>query len=172
LGTYSTDRQPALESLMLEPARALPELSCVIAGPQYPPGIQWPDNVGRIQHLPPRHHASFYSSQKFTLNITRTDMVRAGWSPSVRLFEAAACGTPIISDRWNGIEDYFTPGVEILLADSSDDVTRMLNAISDDQRDCIADSARAKVLRLHTADHRAEELERHVHDVREEVTFR
>jgi spore maturation protein CgeB len=172
LGTYSIDRQPALETLMFEPARAMPGIGCVVAGPQYPADMQWPHNVARIEHLPPRQHAAFYSSQKFTLNITRADMVRAGWSPSVRLFEAAACGTPIITDRWSGIEDYFTPDVEILLADSAEDVMRVLADVDEDQRDRIAVAARAKVLRSHTADHRAEELERHVHDVREEATTR
>ena len=104
LGTYSADRQPTLERLLLEPARALPERRFVVAGPQYPADIDWPANVERIEHLPPADHAAFYSASRFTLNVTRADMIAAGWSPSVRLFEAGACGTPIVSDVWEGIE--------------------------------------------------------------------
>src|SRR4051812_3498305 len=104
LGTYSVDRQPALERLLLEPAREWTEGRFVVAGAQYPEDIVWPTNVDRVQHLPPRKHRGFYNRQRFTLNITRADMVAAGYSPSVRLFEAAACGTPIISDLWPGLE--------------------------------------------------------------------
>src|SRR5581483_8750947 len=118
MGTYSPDRQRALEAILLDPARRLPEAGFAVAGPQYPAGISWPGNVERIEHLPPAAHRAFYNAQKFTLNITRADMVRAGYSPSVRLFEAAACGTPIISDDWRGLETFFTPGEEILVSNS------------------------------------------------------
>jgi spore maturation protein CgeB len=164
LGTYSPDRQPSLERLLIEPAASL-DATFVVAGPQYPPEIDWGPNIERIEHLPPSDHAAFYSSQRFTLNITRSDMVRAGWSPSVRLFEAAACGTPIISDRWDGIEQFFTPDVEILLARSAADVIHHLAEVDDERRELIAGAARAKVLRGHTAEHRAEELEQHTTDV-------
>ncbi|HEX8447186.1 MAG TPA: glycosyltransferase, partial [Sphingomonas sp.] len=122
LGTYSADRQPTLERLLLEPARMRPDLRFVVAGPQYPENIDWPVNVERIEHLPPAEHAAFYSASRFTLNVTRADMIRAGWSPSVRLFEAAACGTPIISDIWDGIGELFEPGSEIILAGTGADV--------------------------------------------------
>jgi spore maturation protein CgeB len=122
LGTYSPDRQPILERLLIEPARQLPEQRFVVAGPQYAADICWPENVERIEHLPPDRHAEFFSAQRFTLNVTRQDMTAAGYSPSVRLFEAAACGAPIISDRWSGLDTFFTPGKQILVADSSDEV--------------------------------------------------
>ena len=105
LGTYSPDRQPALDRLLLQPARRLPRMRFVVAGPQYPDGIDWPDNVERLEHVAPVDHAAFYAAQRFTLNITRAAMIEAGWSPSVRLFEAASCGTPIISDRWPGLSN-------------------------------------------------------------------
>jgi spore maturation protein CgeB len=89
LGTYSPDRQPTLETLLIEPARRMPDRRFVVAGPQYPAEIEWPDNVERIEHLPPSEHAEFYAASRFTLNVTRADMIAAGWSPSVRLFEAA-----------------------------------------------------------------------------------
>jgi spore maturation protein CgeB len=159
MGTYSDDRQPALNKLLVEPARQLPNMHFVIAGPQYPKTIQWPPNIERIEHLSPREHRSFYNTQSFTLNITRADMVKAGYSPSVRLFEAAACGTPIISDYWTGLETFFRLNEEILVARSSGDVIRILNEIGPVERNKMAERARARVLGSHTAAHRAAELE-------------
>ena len=155
LGTYSPDRQPALEELLLEVARLCPDRRFAVAGPQYPAEIAWPDNVERIEHLPPAQHARFYSASRFTLNVTRADMIAAGWSPSVRLFEAAACGTAIISDRWNGIEELFEPGSEIVLADGA---ATVFAALSQSARG-IGEAARAAVLGSHTASHRARQLE-------------
>jgi spore maturation protein CgeB len=164
MGTYSSDRQPPLDELLVRPARRLPEQRFVVAGPQYPAEIEWGANVERIEHLPPAEHRVFYNSQRWTLNITRADMKRAGWSPSVRLFEAAACGVPIISDRWDGIEDVLTPGREILLADNADEVVRILRETSDSDRNAIAEAARQRVLSAHTAAHRAAELHTYLID--------
>jgi spore maturation protein CgeB len=162
MGTYSDDRQPTLESLLLEPARQWEEGRFVVTGPQYPDAIAWPSNVERIEHLPPSEHRSFYNSQLFTLNITRADMVRAGYSPSVRLFEAAACGTPIISDYWEGIETIFEIGKEILIASSPEEVLRYLRETAESKRCAIGQKARDRVLAEHTAAHRAEQLEQYV----------
>jgi spore maturation protein CgeB len=159
LGTYSADRQPALERLLLEPARRLPRERFAVAGPQYPATIDWPANVERIEHLAPAEHAPFYGAQAFTLNLTRADMVRAGWSPSVRLFEAAACGVPVISDRWAGLESFFVSGREILVADGPEQAVEQL-ATAD--RAAIGRAARERVLAAHTAAHRVEQLERHL----------
>jgi nucleoside-diphosphate-sugar epimerase/spore maturation protein CgeB len=163
LGTYSADRQPVLDRLLLEPARRLPHLSFAVAGPQYPDDIEWPANVERIDHVAPADHPAFYSASRFTLNVTRADMVAAGWSPSVRLFEAAACGIPVISDRWDGIESLFEPGTEIVLADGSDDVVGRLNADGDGA--AIGAAARERVLAAHDSGHRAAELERYLTEI-------
>jgi len=96
MGTYSEDRQPSLDALGLSAARSWPEARMIVAGACYPEDIEWPPNVSRVTHLPPSEHRAFYLSQRFTLNITRAEMMRAGYSPSVRLFEAAGCGTAII----------------------------------------------------------------------------
>jgi spore maturation protein CgeB len=162
LGTYSPDRQPVLERLLLEPARRAPELRFVVAGPQYPADIAWPSNVERLEHVGPADHPEFYAASRWTLNVTREDMVRWGWSPSVRLFEAAACGTPVISDPWNGLETLFRPEAEIILADGADDVLAVLRDTGAARRDAVAEAARRRVLGAHTADHRAAELERHL----------
>ena len=161
LGTYGWDRQPVLERLLLEPARRFPEGRFAVAGPQYPDHLVWPGNVSRTVHLSPREHRSFYCAQRFTLNVTRADMVRAGWSPSVRLFEAAACGAPIVSDVWEGLDTILAPGAEILLADNPADVLAALR-LSDPDRAAIAAAARARILAEHTADRRAAELEAHL----------
>ena len=172
LGTYSADRQQAVETLLLEPARELTDRRFVIAGPQYPDPAQWPPNVLHVDHIPPPDHPAFYSTQRYTLNVTRADMVQAGWSPSVRLFEAAACGVPVISDRWPGIESFFVPGSEIILAQSPEDVVAVLRDTGDDERNRIAAAARSKVLRLHTAARRAEQLEHHLSGVLSEHASR
>jgi spore maturation protein CgeB len=164
IGTYSDDRQPLLEQFMLEPARRLPAQRFVVVGAQYPRSVRWPANVEQIEHLPPDQHSEFYCSQRYTLNLTRPDMVTAGYSPSVRLFEAGACGVPVISDQWPGLDTFFTPGSEILLADGADSVVRILAEVPDMQRRKIAAAARNKVLKHHTAEHRAIEFERCVEE--------
>ena len=162
LGTYSDDRQPALERLLLEPARRDPALRCVVAGPSYPADVAWPSNVERIEHLAPADHPAFYAAQRFTVNVTRADMVAAGWSPSVRLFEAAACAVPVISDAWDGLDTFFVPAEEIVIAHGSDDVLRTLTGTSDAARRSMGQRARERVLAQHTADRRAAEFEQHV----------
>jgi spore maturation protein CgeB len=159
LGTYSEDRQPLLERLLLEPARRAPQLRFAVAGPQYPDGIEWPQNVERIEHLAPEDHPAYYAAQRFTLNVTRAEMRAAGWSPSVRLFEAAACETPVISDRWEGLERIFVPDEEILIAESADDVLDFLAETSERERAAIASRARQRVLAEHTAEERCRLLE-------------
>lgn len=158
LGTYSPDRQPMLERLLLEPARRAPGLRFAVAGPQYPTDIEWPANVQRIEHVPPAAHAAFYNASRYTLNVTRADMVEAGYSPSVRLFEAAACGAPLISDTWEGLSDLLIPGREIILADDATAVLTLLHDPSPAVRDRISDAARERILGEHTSAHRAAEL--------------
>ncbi len=166
LGTYSPDRQPKLERLLVEPARIWRGGRFVVAGPQYPPGIGWPSNVERIEHLPPNEHRAFYNRQRFTLNLTRADMVASGWSPSVRLFEAAACGAPIISDAWPGIDTLFEPGTEILIARSAEEVLTVVRGLSEQRRRAVGAAARRRVLSAHTASHRAAEFEAFIDEAR------
>jgi spore maturation protein CgeB len=164
MGTYSDDRQPTLQRLLLDSARHWGGGRFVVAGPQYPAGIRWGANVRRVEHVPPAGHRAYYSAQRFTLNVTRRAMIDAGYSPSVRLFEAAACGTPIISDAWEGLDTLFRPAREILLARSSRDVVAWLVDMTDRERRAIGAAARARVLAGHTAAHRALELESYAHE--------
>jgi spore maturation protein CgeB len=159
MGTYSPDRQHGLELLLNAPARELRRRKFSVVGAQYPKKLPWPKNVRRIEHLAPDAHPRFYSEQRFTLNITRSDMRRAGYSPSVRLFEAAACGTPIISDDWPGLRELFAERSEILIAKESADVVRYLRGYSGEHAHELAAAARERVLAAHTGTRRAEELE-------------
>ncbi|RYG46533.1 glycosyltransferase [bacterium] len=159
MGTYSDDRQPTLTILLIRPAEMWPEGRFAVAGPQYPSSIAWPENVRRIEHLPPAEHRAFYNAQRYTLNVTRDDMIRAGYSPSVRLFEAAACGTPIISDYWDGLDSFFEIGREILVAQSAEEALKIVRDTPEDERRRMGERARLRVLAEHTAAHRAEELE-------------
>jgi spore maturation protein CgeB len=162
LGTYSADRQAGLDMRLLQPARTLRDTRFVVAGAQFPAEMIWPENVDRFEHVPPGAHNQFFSSQRYTLNLTRRAMVEAGYSPSVRLFEAAACGVPIISDMWAGLDMFFAPGEEILVTRSAAETITLLVDYPDECRQALADRARLRVLRDHTSDHRAAEVERAV----------
>lgn len=159
LGTYSADRQPKLDELLIAPANILNSTQFAVAGSLYPDRIAWPSNVQRIDHVEPAAHRYFYNAQKFTLNLTRADMVVAGYSPSVRLFEAAACGVPIISDYWEGLNELFSINSEILIARTQQDVLRLLRTTNEEQRATIGRKARDRILKQHTFQIRARQLE-------------
>lgn len=157
LGTYAADRQQTVERLLIEPARSAPEAEFLVGGSAWPSQIEWPTNVRKLDHIPPSHHPSFFSSSRLTLNVTRADMARFGWCPSGRLFEAAACGAAMVSDTWEGLEHFFEPGEEILLATDSDDILAAIDLADADLR-TIGERARERVLSEHTSLHRAKEL--------------
>jgi len=159
LGTYSDDRHPVLEELMLKPARRWREGRFIVAGPMYPESIRWPVNVDREIHLSPRQHPEFYGSQRFTLNVTRSAMKVAGYSPSVRLFEAGACAAPIISDWWDGLDMILQPGKEILISSNTEDTLRFMRDWPDEKRRALGAAARSRILAEHTPAHRVEQLE-------------
>jgi spore maturation protein CgeB len=154
LGTYAADRQSAVQALFLDPAHRLPQRKFMLAGAQYPDDFPWNQNVWFVEHVPPPEHPAFYSSSKATLNVTRSAMAAFGYCPSGRLFEAAACETPVISDSWEGLGEFFEPGREILVASSADDVVNGIE-LSDEELCRIGKAAREKVFSAHTADHRS-----------------
>ncbi|MFP5361402.1 MAG: glycosyltransferase [Thermoleophilia bacterium] len=159
LGSHSPELWPALERLVLEPARRHPSLRCVVAGPDYPDEIAWPQNVQRIETIPPAERPSFYAAQRFTVSITQADSVAAGWSPTAQLFAAAACAVPVISDGWEGVESFFEPGREILIACDAHDVLLALANTTEDARRAIGRRGRERILADHTAGVRAAQLE-------------
>jgi spore maturation protein CgeB len=158
LGTYAADRQAALERLFIHPARRLPEQRFLIGGAQYPQDFPWVDNLWFRRHVPPGDHPAFFSSSRWTLNVTRRAMAEMGWCPSGRLFEAAACGCPVISDAWEGLDAFFRPGEEIVIARDADEVVAAMR-MPDAERDTLARRARERTLEAHTSAHRAAELE-------------
>lgn len=157
LGTWAADRQPALEALFVEPARRAPDRRFLIGGAQYPEDFPWTANIHFVNHVPPGEHGAFYASSPLTLSVTRGPMVAMGWCPSGRLFEAAACGTPVLTDAWEGIDHFFEPGDEILVARSPDDTLAAL-ALGPEALADIGRRARERVLDEHTSDVRAGEL--------------
>jgi len=170
LGTYSNDRQPVLDNLMLEPARQWPEGRFAVVGPMYPDRVEWPKNVEREIHLSPREHPAFYAAQRFTLNVTRAAMKQAGHSPSVRLFEAGACAAPVISDWWEGLDRIFEIGREVLVSSGPEQTLRYLRDTPDDRRLAMGHAARARVLAEHTPEQRAIQLERYWKEADDQVS--
>ncbi|HEX7048984.1 MAG TPA: glycosyltransferase [Longimicrobiales bacterium] len=158
MGTYAPDRQRAVEELVNAPARERCGLDFIVAGPQYPKDLRWPANVRRFEHVPPADHPAFYCSNRLTLNLTRAEMRRWGWSPSVRIFEAAACGATIVSDPWEGLDRFLEPEREVLLARSAADVVAFLDLSPHEVRE-IGEAARTRVLAEHTNDVRAAQFE-------------
>jgi spore maturation protein CgeB len=158
LGTYAADRQEALQRLFIDPAGHRPKQRFLIGGAQYPDDFPWQPNIHFVRHLPPPEHPAFFSSSRLTLNITRQAMAEMGWCPSGRLFEAAACGTPLLSDNWEGLDSFFEPGREILIAQTTDDAVGNLD-LTDTELRRIAQASRERVLEEHTSEHRARELE-------------
>lgn len=157
LGTYAGDRQAILCELLLHTARSMPASRFLVGGAQYPDDFPWEENVWFVRHVPPRKHPVFYCSSRATLNVTRRAMAEVGYCPSGRLFEAAACGTPIVSDSWEGLDQFFEPGCELLVARSSADVIDVLSR-SPEELETIGEAARQRVLSEHTAEHRSREL--------------
>lgn len=157
LGTYSSDRQNAVENFFFKPARILNDSTFILCGAQYPSTIEWPQNVKHSEHLPPEKHSQFYCSCFFTLNVTRSTMAALGYCPSGRLFEAAACGVAIISDIWEGLGTFFDITNEIIAVDSTEAVVNALSFL-ENKREKIAQAAKERVLSDHTSDRRANDF--------------
>jgi spore maturation protein CgeB len=157
LGTYAADRQAALERLFVEPARRFPDKRFLIGGAMYPGDFPWTRNIYFVRHVPPPEHPAFYSSSPLTLSVTRSAMANLGYCPSGRLFEAAACETAIVSDYWSGLEEFFEPGKEILIASTPEDISEVLKLSPQELRN-VGAAARERVLSEHTAEHRCDQL--------------
>jgi spore maturation protein CgeB len=165
MGTYSADRQVKLDALLLEPSRRHPEKLFLLAGSLYPWHWQWGENVRRIDHIAPAEHSSFYSSSRLTLNITRGEMAANGWCPSGRFFEAAACGTPLITDGWDGLDSFFDLQSELRVVTSAEDVEVALSS-SDEELQSMANRARQRTLDEHSGKVRAHQLLQYIEEAR------
>jgi len=166
IGRHSDDCLPVLERLLLEPARRWGEGRFIVAGSSYPRSLRWPDNVKRVREISPQKRRAFYNSQRFTMDLIPPDAIAMGYSPSARLFEAAACGTPVITEFWQGLDGFFTPDEEILVSHSPDETLIYLEEISELDRRRLGYRARERVLARHTTRHRAAELESYILELR------
>jgi spore maturation protein CgeB len=157
MGTHSRDREQKLHELFLDVAQQQPSGDFLLAGTLYPQDWRFPANVRRVDHVAPARHAEFYSSSRATLNLTRGDMAANGWCPSGRFFEAAACGTPLFSDWFAGLDDFFTDGEELRIVHSSEDVIAAME-VANSELARMAARARERTLDQHTGSRRAQEL--------------
>ena len=165
MGTFAADRQSKVDELFLEPARRHPKKKFLLAGALYPGDWQWPKNIVKLDHIAPDSHPQFYSSSRTTLNITREKMARSGWCPSGRFFEAAACGTPMISDWWQGLDEFFDLESDLRVVSTADDVEEALN-LPDSELGALAEHARERTLEEHSGRRRAEELLQYFEEAR------
>ena len=157
LGTYAADRQAGVQSFFIDPAKRLPGRRFSLAGAQYPADFPWTDNVWFFKHLPPAEHPAFLCSSRMTLNVTRRAMAASGYCPSGRLFESAACGTPVLSDWFDGLDEFYTPGREIWIARTTEDAVAVLER-SDAEVNAVARAARERTLAEHTSEARVDTL--------------
>lgn len=171
LGTYAADRQRMLERLFHDTADRMPDRRFVLGGSQYPIDFAWSPNIFYLQHVAPYLHAAFYSSSRLTLNVTPGVMAEIGYCPPAGLFEAAACGAPILSDSWPGLDEFFAPGSEILVADTTDEAVAAIQE-SDETLRAVARRARERALAEHTATCRARQLEEIINNYVDSVAAR
>jgi spore maturation protein CgeB len=167
MGTYAPDRQEKVDQLFLEPARRHPELRFVLAGSLYPWEWEWrwPANIRRIEHVRPQDHPRLYSSSRVALNITRGEMARWGWCPSGRFFEAAACGTPLISDWFEGLDWFFDVVRDLRVVSRAEHVEQVLQMPNAELRG-LAEHARQRTLDDHTGRVRAQQLLHYLEEAR------
>jgi spore maturation protein CgeB len=165
LGTFADDRQAALNRLFIEAARRAPHSRFLIGGSKYPQDFSWTKNIFYVMHVPPPRHPAFYCSSRLTLNVTRGAMAQMGYCPSGRLFEAAACGVPLVTDEWEGLDQFFTPDTEIIVARRTQDTLEALT-MPDEELARVARAARERTLDEYTAERRAIDFETLLGDTR------
>ena len=155
LGNRLPDREARVEAFFLEPALAAPDQRFLLGGSGWE-DKPMPPNVRRIGHGPTRDHNAFNVSSKIVLNVSRESMARTGFSPATRVFEAAGAGACLLTDAWEGIEEFLKPDEEVLIARDGRDVAAILRAVNPQQAEAIGQRAMARVLAEHTYDRRAE----------------
>jgi spore maturation protein CgeB len=157
LGTWAQGRPEGLESLFVGPAARMPERTFVLGGPMYDDSFPWRSNIRYVRHLEPALHPAFFCSSPLTVSVTRADLAPLGHCPSPRLFEAAACGVPVMSDWFEGLDSFFTPGQEILVARTLEEAVEAI-ATPREELAWIGRRARDRALAEHTAAARARQL--------------
>jgi spore maturation protein CgeB len=143
------DREARVEEFFLAPAAALPERSFLIGGNGWDSKAV-PDNVRAIGHVGTAQHNAFNCTPRAVLNVARDSMARVGFSPATRVFEAAGAAACLITDAWEGIELFLTPGEEVLVARDGQDVAEHLSELTPERARAIGQAALARTLRENT----------------------
>lgn len=168
MGNRMPDREARVWDLFVGAARLAPDLTFVLGGNGWAE-CDLPDNVRWVGHVPTGEHRVWNCSARMVLNINRADMAATGYSPPTRVFEAAGCGSCIITDAWDGIPTFFEPDEEILVANTAEDIVRHLHSTSQQRAHNIGRAARRRVVREHTYDARAAELDLALANLRTEA---
>ena len=158
LGNRLPDREQRVAEFFLKPAALLPDREFLLGGAGWP-GSQLPPNVRAIGHVGTGDHNAFNCSATAVLNIARDSMARVGFSPATRVFEAAGAGACLITDAWDGIEEFFAPGKEILVARDGDAVAALVQELAPERAASIGMATRRTALARHTYAARALEVE-------------
>jgi spore maturation protein CgeB len=159
LGNRMPDREARVEEFFLVPASRLPNRKFLLGGSGWDTK-QLPANVSLAGHVGTADHNAFFCSSLATLNINRDSMARFGFSPPTRIFEAAGCGSCVVSDAWPGIEEFFEPNREILVAHGGEGVAALLEELSPPDARHIGLAARRRALAEHTYGARARQVAR------------
>lgn len=165
IGNFKNERDQQLNELLLQPALRTPNRHFVLAGGNYPDNFNWPDNLRHVEHLPETNHVSFYNRQFCTLVLARPDRARLGHTPSKRLLVAAACGVPILSDQWSGLETFFEPNRDLYIVSDCHSVLESLYHVSREDRSKLGERARERVLAEHTTRRRTEEFLNYCYEI-------
>ena len=160
LGNRLPDREARVEEFLFGAVEALPRRSFLLGGSGWEERVANLANVRYLGHVPPGDHNALNRSALAVLNVSRESMAANGWSPATRVFEAAGAGACLISDEWEGIEDFLAPGEEVLVARDGGEVAELLEALEPDRARAIGEAALERVLAEHTYDRRAEQVER------------
>ncbi len=159
LGNRMPDRESRVWEFFFHPVRQLKDKRFLIGGSGWDQNVLEQDNVTYLGHVYTRDHNAFNCTPLSVLNITRDSMVRFGYSPPTRVFEAAGAGACLITDAWEGIDLFLEPGEECLVAESGDEVIEILEGLDAERARAIGEAARARMLSEHTYTHRATELD-------------
>jgi spore maturation protein CgeB len=159
LGNRLPDREARVEEFFFGPVEALPRRSFLLGGNGWEDRVGGLGNVRQLGHVPPGDHNALNRSALAVLNVSRESMASNGWSPATRVFEAAGAGACLITDEWQGVEDFLQPGEEVLVARDGAEVAELLAALDPGRARSIGEAALERVLAEHTYERRAEQVE-------------
>ncbi|CAM3593607.1 glycosyltransferase [Corallococcus sp. ZKHCc1 1396] len=158
LGNRLPDREARVEDFFLKAAALLPQARMLLGGSGWEQRVL-PGNVRRLGHVYTQDHNALNCSARAVLNIHRDSMARFGFSPATRVFEAAGAGACLITDAFEGVEQFLEPGREVLVARSGEEVAEHVQRLTDTEARRLGQAALRRVLAEHTYAHRAVQVE-------------